>query len=157
DRGMEYILQATVEGIAHDESLAKLLHRAGVRLVFMGIESGIDENLKTFRKRRPSGSTEKAVSLLREAGIVSVGGFIVGTPDDDAERIRYAYRWGRKVGVAHAMIQVLTPYPCTEQRRELEAAGLVTNPDDYRLYNGFIPNVRTHHLSPEQIAHTMWT
>jgi radical SAM superfamily enzyme YgiQ (UPF0313 family) len=157
DRDMEYILQATVEGIAQDESLAKLMHRAGVRLVFMGIESGIEENLKTFRKRRPSGSTEKAVRLLKEAGIVVVGGFIVGTPEDDEERIRHTYRWVRQVGVDHGIVQCLTPYPHTQQRRELEAEGLITNPSDYRLYNGFIPNVRTRHLGPEQIARTMWT
>ncbi|HEX9636094.1 MAG TPA: radical SAM protein [Acidobacteriota bacterium] len=155
-RDMEFILQATVEGIAADERLAGLLHRAGVRLVFMGIESGIEENLKTFRKKRPSGNTEKAVRLLKEAGIVVVGGFIVGTPDDDRERIYQTFRWVRQVGVDHGIVQCLTPYPRTQQRLELEQAGLITNPHDYQLYNGFIPNLRTRHLSPAQIAGAMW-
>ena len=155
-RDMEFILQATVEGIAADERLAGLLHRAGVRLVFMGIESGIEENLKAFRKKRPSGKTEKAVRLLKEAGIVVVGGFIVGTPDDDAQRIRQTFRWVRQVGVDHGIVQCLTPYPRTQQRSELEQAGLISNPYDYQLYNGFIPNIRTKHLTSEQIGRAMW-
>jgi radical SAM superfamily enzyme YgiQ (UPF0313 family) len=153
---MEFILQATVEGIASDDELARLLHRAGVRLVFMGIESGIEDNLQAYRKKRPSGKTEKAVRLLHEADIVITGGFIVGAPDDDAERIQRTFQWARELGVDHAAVQCLTPYPCTQQRAELEQAGLITNRHDYRFYNGFMANVRTKHLTAEQVAREMW-
>lgn len=155
-RDLEFILQATVEGIASDDELAGLMHRAGVRLVFMGIESGIPENLQAYHKKRPAGKTEKAVRLLKEAGIVVVGGFIVGAPEDDAERIHRTFRFAREVGVDHAAVQCLTPYPRTQQRAELEQADLITNRNDFRLYNGFIANVRTRHLTADQVSREMW-
>jgi hypothetical protein len=49
-------------------------------------------------------------------------------------------------------VQCLTPYPGTELRE-----GLVANADDFSRYNGFIANVRTRHLRPEQIARAIWS
>jgi hypothetical protein len=45
----------------------------------------------------------------------------------------------------------LTPYPKTTTREELLAANLVTNAEDYSLYNGFTCNVRTEFLSNRQL------
>ena len=52
-------------------------------------------------------------------------------------------------------MQCLTPYPRTEMREELLAAGLVTNFDDFSRYNGYIANVRTRYLSSTAIARSM--
>jgi hypothetical protein len=46
----------------------------------------------------------------------------------------------------------LTPYPKTETRSELLESDLVTNASDFSRYNGFIANVRTRHLSSEEIG-----
>jgi len=41
-------------------------------------------------------------------------------------------------------------------REELLKAGLVTNPDDYSRYNGFWANVRTRHLSSDEVQFHKW-
>jgi len=149
------VMQASVFPIAADLSLAEAMARGGVRMVFLGIESGDERNLKVLGKSKQSGRTRKVVRALRDAGIIVIGGFIVGNPDDREEDVRATYRYVREVGVDHGIVQCLTPYPKTELRRQLLERGLVTNPDDLDRYNGFIPNVRTEHLSERDLARIM--
>lgn len=149
------VMQASVFPLAADPGLAEAMARGGVRMVFLGIESGDEKNLKVLGKKGQACRTEKVVRGLRDAGIIVIGGFIVGNPDDREEDIRATYQYVRKVGVDHGIVQCLTPYPKTELRRELIEQGLVTNPDDLDRYNGFIPNVRTRHLSERDLARIM--
>jgi radical SAM superfamily enzyme YgiQ (UPF0313 family) len=146
-----YVIQASVPGIASDPELPALLAKAGFRWVFLGIESGIARNLAQMRKSGQLAHTRTAVERLREHGICAIGGFIAGNPDDTREDIRDTYRYARDLHLDHAIVQVLTPYPKTEARERLLAEGLVTNPDDFSRYNGFISNVRTRHLSQREL------
>lgn len=149
---MIYVMQASVAGIASDPGLAELLWEAGFRWVFLGIESGLERNLKGMGKPGSSDAAFRAVRSLRRRGICVFGGFIVGHPDDDRRDIDATFRFAYDLGVDHAIVQVLTPYPKTETRSELLGADLVTNASDYSRYNGFIANVRTRHLSSAGIG-----
>jgi radical SAM superfamily enzyme YgiQ (UPF0313 family) len=146
-----YVIQASVPGIASDPELPGLLAQAGFRWVFLGIESGIARNLDQMRKSGVLAHTRTAVERLRANGICAIGGFIAGNPDDTRADIRGTYRYARGLRLDHAIVQVLTPYPQTEIRERLLAEGLVTNPDDFSRYNGFISNVRTRHLSEREL------
>jgi anaerobic magnesium-protoporphyrin IX monomethyl ester cyclase len=152
---MSYVIQASVRGIASDPELAPLLARAGFRWVFLGIESGIPRNLRSMGKGGVLGNARRAVELLQEQGIGVWGGFIVGHPDDTRQEIRETFRYALELGVDHPIFQTLTPYPKTRTREELLAEGLVTNPDDFSRYNGFIANIRTRHLSTGELNRAM--
>ncbi len=149
------VMQASVFPIAADLEMARIMARGGVRMVFLGIENGDERNLKVLGKKGQACRTEKVVRALRDAGIIVIGGFIVGNPDDREEDVRATYRYVREVGVDHGIVQCLTPYPKTELRQQLLGRGLVTTPDDLDRYNGFIPNVRTEHLSERDLARVM--
>ena len=153
---MEYAIQASVKGIASDEELAPRLKAAGFRWVFLGIESGIARNLESMGKAGVLNNTQRAVSLLKEQGIGIFGGFIIGSPDDRRDDIRSTYRFALELGVDHPIMQCMTPYPKTEIREELLSEGLVTNPDDFSRYNGFICNVRTRHMSSRELRMAMF-
>lgn len=152
---MAYVMQASVAGLATDHRLPRLLARAGVRWVFLGIESGSARSLAAMRKRVDRDDAREVVVRLRRAGVCVIGGLIVGNPDDDRAAIRDTYRYARELGVDHAIVQCLTPYPATEARERLLAEGLVTNPDDFSRYNGLMVNVRTRHLSDRALARWM--
>ena len=85
-----------------------------------------------------------------------VAGTISGLPDDGIEEVRENFRFLTGLGVQGIMDQLITPYPGTDIRRELLAAGLVVNADDYRLYTGYWPNVRTRRLSAGQLLYERW-
>jgi anaerobic magnesium-protoporphyrin IX monomethyl ester cyclase len=120
--------------------------------VFLGIESGSQHNLDIMNKGYSATKTKEVVSALHAQGIVTLGGFIVGNPDDRPENIRDVFRFAREIGVDHAIVQCLTPYPKTEIREQLAQAGLISNPEGFASYNGFIANVKTRHMSSLQLA-----
>jgi anaerobic magnesium-protoporphyrin IX monomethyl ester cyclase len=152
---MAFVMQASVAGLAADARLPRMLARANVRWVFLGIESGSARSLAAMRKRVDRDAAREVVARLRRAGVCVIGGFIVGNPDDDRSDIRGTYRYARELGVDHAIVQCLTPYPATDVRDLLLAEGLVTNPDDFSRYNGLMVNVRTRHLSARSLARWM--
>jgi radical SAM superfamily enzyme YgiQ (UPF0313 family) len=152
---MFYVMQASVPGIASDTDLAPRLREAGFRWVFLGIESGLKRNLKDMGKTGSREKAKRAVRLLRDQGIGVFGGFIIGNPGDNRADIEATFQFAFDLGLDHAIVQVLTPYPRTKTREELLDAGLVVNADDFSRYNGFMANVRTRHLSPSEISRTM--
>ncbi len=152
---LSYVMQASVSGLAADPRLPRLLAGAGLRWVFLGIESGSARSLAAMRKRVDRDEAREVVARLRRSGVCVIGGFIVGNPDDGSADIRATYRYARKLGVDHAIVQCLTPYPATEARERLLAEGLVSNPDDFSRYNGLMANVRTRRLSERSLARWM--
>jgi len=152
---IDYLTQATVIGIASDPELANLMGRAGFKFVFLGIESGNKRNLQLFKKSHICAKTRQAVEYLQKNKIIVLGGFIVANPPDNAEDVKAVFDYCLEIGVDHPIIQTLTPYPKTPMREELLKMGLVVNKDDMRRYNGFIANVKTEHLSIDQINRLM--
>ena len=154
---IDYLTQATVIGIASDPELADLMGKAGFKFVFLGIESGNKRNLDLFKKSHICAKTKQAVQYLQKNNIIVLGGFIVANPPDNKEDVKAVFDYCLEVGVDHPIIQTLTPYPKTPMREELLKMGLVENKDDLRRYNGFIANVRTEHLSIDEINRLMLT
>jgi len=153
---LNYALQASVRGIAHSRKLVQKMADAGVRLIFLGIESVSKANLDFLGKKSsvPEAS-RRAVGYLRDNGIICAGGFIVGNPDDDEEDLWNTFKIARELKVDIPIFFILTPHARTVIREELLAEGLVTNPDDFSTYHGFAANVKTKHLAPEEIDRTV--
>jgi radical SAM superfamily enzyme YgiQ (UPF0313 family) len=152
---LEYISQADVAGFARAPELAASMKRAGFSALFLGIESVNKDDWRFLRKSNALTTTREVISTLRGNGIGAAGGFILGNPSDNADSIKAAFHNARTLGLDHAIMWCLTPYPGTEIRGDLMAEDLVTNPHDYRRYNGYICNVRTRHLTHRQLIRTI--
>ena len=92
-----------------------------------------------------------SLKYLKDNGIVSFGGFIVGNPDDDEESLWNTFKLAWDLGIDTPAFSILIPHLKTEMREELIAEGLVTKVDDLSTYHGFASNIRTKHLTPEEI------
>ncbi|HEY3415782.1 MAG TPA: radical SAM protein, partial [Armatimonadota bacterium] len=149
---MEFVSQADVAGFARDPALLAEMRLAGFSGVFLGIESVNPENWRFLQKSNSWQTTLDVVKGLKRQGINVAGGFILANPDDDESAIRNAFRTARALPIDHAIMWCLTPYPGTEVREELLAEGLVSNPDQFEHYNGFICNVRTRHLDHDRLV-----
>jgi len=149
---LHYALQASVRGIAHSKKLVQKMADAGVKVVFLGIEGVSKTNLDFLGKKTSvPEATRRAVGYLRDNGIICAGGFIVGNPDDDKEAMWETYKLAWELRIDIPIFFILTPHARTRLRDELLAEDLVTNPDDFSTYHGFAANIRTKHLSPEEI------
>jgi anaerobic magnesium-protoporphyrin IX monomethyl ester cyclase len=107
--GLEYVVQAMTSAMAtHGPSLAPLMHRAGFRYVFLGIENSLEHDLAFLRARaktagRPPhraavNASIEAIAHLHRHKMYVVGGMIVGNPDDTRESIEANLEFARRYG-----------------------------------------------------------
>ncbi len=155
-KDLKLIVQADCISIASNAGMVSKLARAGFRAIFLGLESSSAGSLTELGKSEVVAVSRQAVDLCHKNGIMVIGGLIFGLPDDDEKSIRKNYLFLNSVGVDMSYCQILTPYPKTRLREHLLAEGLVTNPGDYSKYNGFWANVKTRHLSTEQLQYFFW-
>jgi hypothetical protein len=147
-----------------DESLCPLMHRAGFRYVFLGIENVLEEDLGFLKAsaknaerehgKRVGNATRKAIDRLHAAGLYVVGGLIVGNPDDTRESIEANLDFAAR-HVDWPYIQHPTPYPATPLLREMRERGLVLDrsPEEY---DGTTAVVKTAALPPEEVEFLRW-
>ncbi|MGD9332013.1 MAG: radical SAM protein [Desulfobacterales bacterium] len=155
-RRLNFVVQADCVTMARNEPMVRMMARAGFKSIFLGIENATPKNLRTAHKGNILDHSRKAIALCHRYGIMVVGGMIFGFPDDGEAEIIANYQFLKSSGADTAYCQILTPYPKTGIRKELMAAGLVTNRHDYTRYNGMWANVRTHHLSDDQLHYLYW-
>lgn len=153
---IDYFIQASVHGIASDESLVKKMAKAGFKFVFLGIENVNSIDLDFLSKdKKVLSESERAIKLLQDNGIIASGGFIVGLPEDTEKSLWNNFHFAKKMKLDAPFFFVATPHLKTEFRKNLIEENAVTNYDDFCFYNGLQVNVRTKTLSSEQISYIL--
>lgn len=65
----------------------KYMYDSGCRWVFFGVESGSERILEKMNKRIPFDKIEETFANCKRAGIIAIGSFIVGFPDETCEDV----------------------------------------------------------------------
>jgi len=162
---LDYFVQAMTSAIAdHGATLAPLMHRAGFRYVFLGIENVLERDLQFLRataKNTARGmggnrgnATIRAIDCLHRNKMYVVGGLIVGNPDDTRESVEANLAFARRY-VDWPYIQHPTPYPRTPMAEHFRERGLITN-ERLEEYDGTTAVVRTEHVPAEDIEFLRW-
>jgi anaerobic magnesium-protoporphyrin IX monomethyl ester cyclase len=162
---IEYLVQAMTSAIAnHGEELAPLMHKAGFRYVFLGIENILESDLRFLRATakntaREAGisagnATLRAIEHLHRNRMDVVGGIIVGNPDDTEASIGANLAFARRY-VDWPYIQHPTPYPRTPMTQDFQRQGLIVI-QDLAQYDGTTAVVRTRFVPPERIEYLRW-
>ncbi|MEW6670937.1 MAG: radical SAM protein [Thermodesulfobacteriota bacterium] len=155
-KGLKLIVQADCISMSRNEEMVRKMSLAGMKSIFLGIENASKKNLATARKGDIVEASRKAVQMCHKHGIMVVAGLIFGFPDDDEADIIENYQFLKSLDADSAYCQILTPYPKTAMRQGLLDQGLVTNPHDYRWYNGIWANVKTRHLDDQRLQYLVW-
>lgn len=151
-----FTTQASPIGFAQRPGIARKMVQAGFVSIFLGIENGSAKSLKAMHKPNTLEWIRRGVEELQREDITLIAGIINGLGHDDPQSMRENYEFVRGMGITSVMDQVLTPYPKTPLRTDLLAEGLVVNHDDFRWYDGYFANVRTNHLSADQLNYIRW-
>ena len=150
---ISFALQASVRGIKNTPGLAEAMAKAGTKWVFLGIENASDEALKYMNKndQLKSSDTVEVVAELKKYGMLIVGGFIFGNPEDTKETLLNNFEYAKKIGVDVQLFNILTPHLKTDIRQDLINKGLVTNLNDFSKYNHYASNIKTKYLTSEEL------
>jgi anaerobic magnesium-protoporphyrin IX monomethyl ester cyclase len=97
-----------------DRELLRHMKQAGCYSVSYGIESASPEIIKTLCKDTTIEQVEEAVAASREAGLLVVGYFMLGSPGETPATIRRTIDFAIRLKVDFAQFAVTTPFPGTE-------------------------------------------
>lgn len=121
---------------AVDPELLAEMRDAGLYMVYMGLESGTDEGLRTLHKQMTVEQNELAVRRLKELGIVFDFGFMLLDPSSTFDTVLGNVAFLRRIvgdGYAAAEFCRMVPYDGTPIKEDLERQGRlkgdVTAPD----------------------------
>ena len=134
---------ARADTLAQNQDLAAKLRHVGVTTVFLGIESGDENILRSLNKEISLSQAETAVRLLGEQGIVVIAAFVIGSPEESEASVRKSMSFAEHLKSLAPVILHLTtatPYPGTLLRRHFSKHGLCP-PEDWN------------HLDPHAGAH----
>jgi len=131
-----WVSQCSIE-IADDSELLRLMHAAGCRGLFIGIETVNAENLTAMDKQfNKSTRYHERIRTIRRAGIGIVAGMIFGLDKDTVTVFERTLRFLQEMQIDSVQLNILTPLPGTPLYADMERAGRVTDRDwshyDYR-------------------------
>ncbi|MGA1791797.1 MAG: B12-binding domain-containing radical SAM protein [bacterium] len=119
----ELFTEASIN-LASDEELLDLMSTAGFNMVFVGIETPVEETLiNTGKTQNVKQSMLKSIKKIQNKGIEVTGGFIVGFDEDPPDIFDKQIRFIQESGVALAMVGLLNALPNTQLYRRLEKEG----------------------------------
>ena len=126
-------LSASVRANLVNDSLCKLLIKAGIKSVTFGAESADDFILRKVKPKVTAEDNENALRILSEHDIAVTVSMIVGFPEQTVDSMRDTYRFiarhsdeGRLSG---AEVHLLSPFPCTQYYGLIREA----HPDEKKL------------------------
>jgi len=122
ERGYPFDLftEASVD-MASDEDLMDMMSCAGFNMVFLGIETPVEETLiSAGKKQNVKENLLDSVGKIQSKGIEVAGGFIVGFDNDPPDIFERQIQFIQESGVVLAMVGLLTALPGTQLYRRLE-------------------------------------
>ena len=125
-----YMICQSRSEIGQDPELADALYNAGIKMLYIGVESDNAENLKVVRKRQEPGQVHSDLVRLNEMGFTLVAMTIIGLPYDTEDGIMQMADWITKIS-KYQTANLLTPLPATSNWTDLvplDADGSVLAP-----------------------------
>jgi radical SAM superfamily enzyme YgiQ (UPF0313 family) len=103
-----FITEVSVN-LADDDTLIGMMIQAGIRKVFVGIETPSSESLKGCGKKQNVGRDLVAsVKKMQRLGLIVHGGFIIGFDEDTSSIFDDQINFIQKSGIVTAMVGLLT-------------------------------------------------
>ncbi len=96
-----------------DEELIRLMKKAGLWMINLGLESGNQQSLDILNKRTRLNQIENAISMIRRERLVSFSTWILGIPGENEEMVKNTIRFAKRIGTELALFFLPVPYPGT--------------------------------------------
>jgi len=138
-----FFVQASIQ-FGEDRELIRLAAKAGVKILFIGLESVKAETLRSYQKglnlkRLQNNRYHELISRIRKAGIAVIGAFVVGGDDEDISIFQTTLDFIQSSQIDILQITKPTPLPGTQLWHKISNEGRIINQDfpeaweDYRL------------------------
>ena len=126
--------QCTVN-IGDDEEVLNLLHKAGCKMIFLGLETLDNKNMVQLNKEMNADLYSRQVKGLHRAGIQTGAFFMLGLDQDDAATFDKIYSFFQESKIAVPYVHLYFPIPGTSLAEKLREDGRILEDyfDDYSI------------------------
>jgi radical SAM superfamily enzyme YgiQ (UPF0313 family) len=125
--------QCTVN-IGDDEEVLNLLHEAGCRMIFLGLETLDNKNMIQLNKEMNADYYSRQVKGIHRAGIQVGAFFMLGLDEDDESTFERIYSFFQENKVEVPYVHIYFPIPGTSMAEKLKSDGRILEDyfDDYQ-------------------------
>jgi len=102
-----------------DREVLKYMRQAGCRRVLVGIESGSQRVLDYYKKGYKVEEIASCVQMIRKAGLVSMGFFMVGAPFEEWEDVKKSIDMAKECKLDYVIVSMLSLYPGIPLEKEI--------------------------------------
>lgn len=136
---------------AIDDDVARMLARIGFYRANIGIESGSQDMLTALSKRLDLKILPEKIALLRHHGILVVGNFMLGFPDESIDQMRKTLELALTLDLTGANFAIYTPLPGTPLYSSLLHKKILSGKNQFRGYNYVVYRNNLSELSPSAL------
>jgi hypothetical protein len=117
--GLQWWCEARIDALLRfSDRTWRALRRAGLRMVFLGAESGSDEVLRRMNKKLTTAQTLEIAARTREHGIIPEFSFVLGDPHEPERELDNTLTFIRRLKHVNPALELITYYYTpTPQRR----------------------------------------
>lgn len=133
-----------------NKKLSEILKNAGCKIVFFGLESGVQKTLDYLCKGFTIDDTKNAVKNAKESGLKVAGSFIIGIPLETKDMIYQTINFAKKLKLTTAAFHIFTPFPGTKIYEMAEKKDLLLT-HDWSKYNTLNPILKTDNCAPQEL------
>ncbi len=138
--GKPFWIQSRADLICKHPDLVNALSGVGLKMVGVGFESGSDKVLKDLRKGATREINLQAAKIVKNAGILLSGSFMLGTPTETEEDILATISMAREMKSDFISVAFFTPIPGSDLYQECKDKDLIIK-DDPEMWMNFSPEV----------------
>jgi radical SAM superfamily enzyme YgiQ (UPF0313 family) len=136
EAGLKIIWGCQSRVTAIDKDILKVLKEAGCKQITFGLESGNQRILGMLKNNATTVEQNKrAVQLVREAGILSCGSFMIGNPGETESEIEDTRKFIIENRLDGFGVSVTTPFPGTKLWKMCEEKGVIPQKIDWSKFN----------------------
>jgi radical SAM superfamily enzyme YgiQ (UPF0313 family) len=151
---IQWFFMGRARNLMRDADLIPRMRKAGCYQVLFGIEAGTDEELAHIHKakeRYTIDDLKDLVRLLRRNDIGTVGTYMNGFWEDDADKIKHRFRVVDEIDPDVAVLMLLTPMPGSPiWRQALREARIESL--DLENWDAVHTTMPTRHLTRKELA-----
>jgi radical SAM superfamily enzyme YgiQ (UPF0313 family) len=132
---IKWVGQASVSLLVADNELIQLAADSGCKVLFFGIESVAEEQLKAMRKAiKEIDQLENAFKKIKKMGILIHASMVFGFDSDKKDVFDETVNFLIKNKISTVSFNVLTPYPGTKTYDDLKRENRLTT-NDWKYYD----------------------
>jgi len=134
-----------------NEEMLHLMKKSGCNTLLLGVESGSDKILMSYRKGYTREDIKRTLEICHRLEIKTLGTFIFGLPDETLETANETLQFIKELPLDYASFNVAVPRAGTDLREQAISLGLVGKDFVTMDQSGTEIAMRTQKLSQEEV------